>query len=163
PYLNENLDDLRARMERATGAEKKRLQGLLEEGGWGAMQLYARLSPAERLALRNGQELKFSLDAPAPDRRLPAEWAQPVVRSWNVKVTLHPNGITVGSGEQRLTDAPNAKPTVSLAINRSELGQLSLEGSLAVMIPNEGGSVGTSTRHVLAVGRSPSVAKPDNA
>src|SRR5262249_46989351 len=53
------FDQLKARVESAGGKEKARLQTLAEHGGWAGMQLYFQLSPAERVALRNGQRLQY--------------------------------------------------------------------------------------------------------
>ena len=66
-------------------------------------------------------------------------------------------------GDVPIADAPGAVPAVHLRVNRSELGELSLEAGLHVQIPaSEHETKGNMSVVRLAVGRSPSVAKPDN-
>jgi hypothetical protein len=164
PLLGLTPEQLRSRVAAASGPEKARLQGLLEHGGWGGLQAYSRLSPAERLALRSGEEIRFSLDAENPDRRLPAVWKRPLLQSWNQKVSLGTtNGELFWNGTTPVADVPGAVPVVTLRMNRSEAGQLNLQAGLNVTIQAsemEWKSRGTAMS--LAVGRSPSVAKPDN-
>src|SRR2546421_5926924 len=85
PYLPLSRQELEARWARAGGPEKELLGklGIGRQGvqGWGAVQMYHRLMPAQRLALMNGEKLEFSLHAPQPDRRLPAEWRLPLFQN----------------------------------------------------------------------------------
>ncbi len=166
PYLNETPEQLRSRLATARGEERERLRKLVDGGGWGGLQLYARLSPAERAALRSGREFALEADSPAEGNRIPAAWTQPLLESWNVGVNLGTtNGREFWRGATPLSSAPGAQPSVRLRLTRSELGSLSLQSDLRVRIQVPGTqefkSNGATTS--LAAGRSPSVARPDNA
>src|SRR5207248_4464549 len=96
------------------------------------------------------EALEFKRDAAQPDQRLPAEWG--------ARLSAGPLPLIVGTTPE---DHPPAVSTVGLQIDRSELGQLSLRYQLGI-------SAGAGMSFMeppdpLAVGQSPSVAKPDNA
>src|SRR5438309_672401 len=131
---------------------------VIDDGIWGAAQLYFRLTPRDRAALLAGQELVFRADVPDADHRLPAEWQRPLLQSWNAWHTSD-NGQTI-----RLADAPGAQAyQVRLKLSRSELGRVSLN-SRTTAVWNEGGRrEQTSLDQALETGRSPSVADPGNA
>src|SRR5205807_3804272 len=64
-YLNLSPDEALARAATARPEEKKLLERYAGQG-WGAVQLYFRLSPNELAALRAGQTLTFA--APGPEQ-----------------------------------------------------------------------------------------------
>ena len=148
-----SLDQLRARLKTAAGAEKDHLSALAR-GGWGGLQVYHRMTPAERMELRTTGRMIFSTDNSDPARRLPAEWKQPLLQSSRMEV-YQPDGSLKADA-----DDPNAVPYVVLSIDRSELGQLTLNCDTYAEIPGRGGF--SRTLH-LATGKSPSTEKPQNA
>lgn len=164
PYVDRTVDELQGMVANAVGSERQRLRDMVQEGAWAAVQIYHRLTPAERLALMSTRALEFRRDASNPAQRLPVEWHQSILQSYGKGVTVTPSGVRFGGDGGRLVDVPDASASVTLQLNRSELGQLTLESNLNVRIPLAGGGeAGTGLGRVLATGRSPSVAKPDNA
>jgi hypothetical protein len=169
PYLNLTRDELKARQERAAGAEKRPLD-VLAGKGWGPVQMYNRLTPAQRLALASGETLSFSTHAGPADLRIPADLRKPILESTGLTLGTFEGAPAVtekGFGEQGtpLANLPDASATVTLTLNRSELGQLTLRGHTSARLENQpdlkvmfwaGGPI-------LAQAASPSVAKPDNA
>jgi hypothetical protein len=172
PYLDQSPDQLKARMEGAGPAERQRL-GNLVHGGWGGMQLYNRLSPAERSALAGGEPLQFSEGAAQPDRSLPAEWRGSLLQLWGDLAFAQQGSDAVGGqaadlrarglNPLRIADDPSASSTIRLKISRSELGQLSLETETMVSVKHEKSEPGLGARDVLATAESPSVSNPENA
>ncbi len=170
-----SLDEMKARVEQAAGPDRQRLQMLTIGGGWGAAQLYQSLSPAERTALRSGQELRFFAHSEQPNRRLPEEARQSLLQSWGLGGIIERNGkpqIDYGGpglggspGSTPIAKYPGIVPSVRLKIDRSELGVFSLEADVSMWLTKGDGSLGASTGHTnkLALGRSPSAEKPDNA
>jgi hypothetical protein len=156
PYFDMSFQQL----ERASEQSRKNyllLFDLMHNGGWGGMQLYHRLTPAECAALVAGQELVFRPDAPNPDRRLPDKWQRPMLQSFD-------NSILLNGQPTPIKDVPGVKINqVRLRINRSELGQASLAVTTSATWPERYGSSRTSQDLKLATGQSPSVANPDNA
>src|SRR5712691_6686084 len=95
-----------------------------DAGGRGGVHLYYRLTSAERAALLSGHPLDFSPDAPQPDRRLPAEWVRPIMRSmvWDAQPLDKPIS---------LAETPGVTLSrVSLQLDRSDLGQVMLSVTL---------------------------------
>lgn len=169
PYLNRNLDDLLQRVEADTEGKKPETQLLyrfVKGGGWGPAQLYFRLSPQERTALFAGQELRFTPNDGNPERRLPAEWRDTILKSTG----LHLYGattITENFDKTRPSTPVNQvqglEPDVTMELKRSEAGVLSLWVGTHVMgAVNDVQTAGGSTWE-MAAGRSPSTAKPENA
>jgi hypothetical protein len=117
------------------------------------LQLYYHLTPAERATLLSGGRLAFSPNAAREDRRLPAEWILPITRSmvWEAQPPDKPTSMAETPG--------HTLSLVSLQLDRSDLGRIVLSATL-----NARGEEGASECWVrLADGRSPSMAKPDNA
>jgi hypothetical protein len=156
PYLDMSFEQL----EKASEESRKNyllLFDLMHNAGWGGMQIYHRLTPAERASLVAGQELVFRPDAPNPDRRLPADWQRPMLKSFGGNIDL--NGQVTP-----MKDVPGIKINqVRLRIKRSELGQVSLAVTTSATWPERYGPSRTHQDLELATGRSPSVATPDNA
>lgn len=163
PYLGMTPQQLSAAAQRARGPEKERLERLVRHGGWGGLQAYSRLTPPERLALRTGGVVELSLDAEAPERRIPAEWRDPLLQSWDVRVNLGASRrAEFWRGDTPLVAAPEATPRLELRVNRSELGRLSLQSTLVVRVrasEREMKSQGTTV--TLAAGANPA-ARVDN-
>jgi hypothetical protein len=174
PYLNLSMDELKMRLARGApprsggpGSEKNLLQKL--RYNWGVVKAYHRLAPAQHLALLNGEQLEFSSDAPDPLRRLPPEWRQGLLESSFMTLFNLPPAIA-GSltgkypPETPVAQLPGAMPTVSLRVDRSELGQLALMvGSGLYFDSDPTARTGMGLAEPLAVGRNPSATKPDNA
>jgi hypothetical protein len=157
PFLGLTPEQLRARAAQSGGAEQA-LLGRVAGPLWGGMQLYQRLTPAERAGLINGVPLRFRSAAQDANHQLPAEWEQPL------------SGLF-----QNTRFAPPTQPEpprafsitgleVNLQINRTELGQLSLETETIATVRGEGApGPAIGFPGVLATTASPSVARPDNA
>lgn len=157
-YLREldlPIEALRKKAEQATGTEKERLNTLLH-GGWGMAKVYRHLSPADLGALLRGESLHFSGAGPDPQRRLPEEWRPMLLETGQQRELDLSTGQTVD-----VASLPDALPVVSLRLRRTELGQVSLEGSGGVYSPST--QRGGGTPQTLAVGRSPAAAGPENA
>jgi hypothetical protein len=112
-----------------------------------AVQAYQQLTPAERMDLRSGKEIRFSTDGEIP-AGFPAGWAKHLLESFGTFFTP--------AGKFTPAETPGAVADVTFSLVYSELGQVSLECQSAVNPP---GLAGMST---LATGRSPSSARPDN-
>src|SRR5712692_1254596 len=170
PYLSLSPDEALARAASAPPEEKKLLEYLAGKG-WGPAQLYARLAPADVAALRAGQKLSFNA-APGPGGRpLPPELARDVIASLRDYRIVRRGDSFDGAPAKYLPDGlppasvPEAQPMVSLSLDRSELGQLTLHGLSGFFIgtpPNCLQLMGDDDRS-LAVGMSPTVRSPENA
>jgi hypothetical protein len=166
-YVDLSVDELQKRSAQG-GESAKLLAGMAQNGSWGGIQLYHRLTPRDRAALLAGQELVFRPDAPDPDRRLPAEWSRPILQSLShhadANGRLTPINVDVDGRPTLLSELPGIRVTTArLKLNRSELGQV----SLVVMVTEafndaHGERLGFNLRE-LATHRTPSAANPDNA
>jgi hypothetical protein len=173
PYLHLTPDEIVARARTAPAAEKKLLEKLgggdPRSGlGWGPIQMYSRLSPQELAALRAGEKLYFS-EGPRPgERPLPTDVARGVLQSWRqeriLKVTNElrvtddmndPDGLPVRA-------VPELRASVTLSLDRSELGQYGLEG-LSGFFDRAGTVRRADSSGPYVIGRSPRVLQPDNA
>src|SRR5205823_5538159 len=131
PYVEQSVDQLLARFDRAQGKEKELLHDLVKMGGWGPAQLYFRLSPADRSVLMSGSALRYSMDDSNPDRRLPAEWRIALLKSTGL--AYFPTGTIIqpkaapDKPSTPIDRIPGAQPTVMLSLDRSEAGEFSLE------------------------------------
>lgn len=160
-----SLEALKQRAEQATGKDQNRANTWTNMGGWGAIQLYQTLSPAERAALKSGQELRYGFGNAQP---LPDAARQAAFASWTGRIARNPDGgarfLLPGDGGLSAADA-GALPGVTLKIDRSELGEMTLQSSVWMTLPNADGSPGggIGISNMLATGRSPATAQPDNA
>jgi hypothetical protein len=167
PALDLDPEQLKARAEPAPAAEKERLEKLLG-GGWGAVQVYHRLSPAQRAALARGEPLEFSTRAESLDRLLPAAWRPRLLASSGLALgdfggkpfIEHPAML---GNPVPLTQIAAAGATVTLSLNRSELGRLTLTGGTGGFVADSPAVPLGGRGPVLATGASPSVAQPENA
>lgn len=154
PYLALPFEQLKQRWDE-TG--DKALFNLLFGGGWGGMQVYHRLTPAERARLASGREVVLRADATDPEHHLPEAWQSSLLRSWSSNVDV----------QGRLTpvhEAPGIRISqLRLLLDRSELGQTSVRVQMSADWPEGGGKAYISSERTLATGQSPSVARPDNA
>jgi hypothetical protein len=155
PFQDLSFEQLEKRWEQH-GIDKQAFEGMLG-GGWVGLQLYHRLTRAERTALAAGQELLFGPDAADPDNRLPAEWNRPILQSMHSSIALNGQGIP-------MEEVPGIKVSqVRLRLKRSDLGEASLSLRITLNWPGRSGESRTSRDKVLATGRSPSTMHPDNA
>jgi hypothetical protein len=137
--------------------------------GWGPAQMYQRLSPAQRLALASGQTLTFRSHGGPPDLRLPDDLRKRVIEETGFTLGTHqgaPAIIGPGFGERGtpLADLPGASATVTLSLNRSELGQLTLNGAIDAGLEDHPELPVMAIRGAppLPQATSPSVARPEN-
>jgi hypothetical protein len=165
PYLHMPYEQLQKLADQTSekymrGQESRenalRLGGVTNmDGGWAGMQLYLRLSAADRASLSAGHELAFRPDAADPDRRFPPEVQRSLLQSYDV----HP-----ASEEVSLAKLPGARIVqVRLRLNRSELGQVALQVLMTARWPGKFGESQTGFPLELLISRSPAVAKPENA
>jgi hypothetical protein len=158
PYLDMSFEELKKRAAQA-GDSASLLSDLAGNYGWGAVQLYHRLTPRDRTALMAGQKLIFRPEAADPDRRLPAEWTRPLLLSMGGPARVEDRLVPVA-------EIPGIQfEQIQLRVDRSELGQVSLSVWLSA-VPQDQRRFGL--RHEafnggLVTARSPSAAKPDNA
>jgi hypothetical protein len=175
PYLGLSPDEALARSKTARPAEKRLLE-TMAGGGWGAIQMYFRLSPRDQAALRSGQSLSFS-GAPGEDERpLPPEVARGTLQSkrdWRIvrRTTASHGDVWIPAPDANdpaalaLTSVPEVRATVGLTIFQSELGQFTLNGSSGYLAfssvpgdpPNSASDGGN-----WASGLSPAALKPEN-
>jgi hypothetical protein len=137
PYLALSPDEALAQSKTTPPAEKKRLE-YLAGGGWGVVQLYFRLSPADLADLRAGESLLFSPE-PQPGRRpLPPEMGRTVLqtlRNWRIRsegdrwveTRLTDDGDGAAEGLP-LARVPEARGQVTMELTETELGRFSLSG-----------------------------------
>jgi hypothetical protein len=163
-FANARVEDLAVRAEQAQGEERDRLYVLVKNGAWGGAQLYQRLAPAERVALLNGRVIQLRADA--PDRDLPVEWPREVLLSSSLRAQTTAEGDVIFGVGEPVADIPGAVPTAGVWVDRSELGQVTLQATLEVQVPVQQAVARFKTvafRSNLAVGRSPAVSRPANA
>jgi hypothetical protein len=176
PYLGQSVEQLQGRLHTARGGERERIERLVQKGNWGAVQLYFRLSPQDRLALSLGEELKFSAEATRPERLIPEQWRGSILRAWQMPYTLVPGqGSIQGQGDQLIADIDGSKPEhITLKVDRTELGELSFTGQGFANVPAHSlAPPGSPLANLgwglwfgegrIAAGRSPSTAVPENA
>jgi hypothetical protein len=159
PYVDLSFEQLQKLAEEVSAEKNRekaiRMGNVTGDVGWGGMQLYHRLMPAERAALSAGQELVFRPSAPNPDHGLPSGWDRMLLKSWDP----HPAG-----EEVPLSEIPGARINqVRMRLDRSELGQASLKVWMTAVWQGRRGRSWTLFERALATGRSPSMADPENA
>jgi hypothetical protein len=156
PYVGMSYDELQ-KLAGEGGETGRFLLDVVHSPRWCGMQLYYRLTPADRRALFSGQELVFRPDTPNPERRLPAEWSRPLL------MCAGP-GVSFGGRYTELVDLPAAHVSQArLRLYRSEGGQLLLSVRMTAVWNEGSGEATWDSERLLATGRSPSVANPDNA
>jgi hypothetical protein len=155
PYLDLNAEQLRQRLQQVERGDKQRVF-TVGDHGWGGIQLYRRLTAAERAALVAGQDLIYGPDMPNPDRRIPEGWQQRILE-------LSSSSVLVGGRRLAPKDVPGIEVSrLFLSLRRSEMGRLTLKSSETLTYSDHGRTYMFYPR-VLATGRSPSVANPENA
>jgi hypothetical protein len=168
PYLSLSPEEAQARAKTAAPTEKWLLDRYANQG-WGPVQMYFRLSPQELAALRTGQQLLFSQE-PRPDERpLPRDLARGVLQSLGFMRFRVPYDGS-GPGDARsIPDGlppaaiPEASGKVTLALNKSDLGQVALRGGTRIAIrPRAEGDFGRYF-DPIGVGVNPAVRNPQNA
>jgi len=169
PYLSRNMDQQIDRVTRNTddkNTELNRLYRLVKGGGWGPAQLYFRLSPAERSLLLDGKQLTFTMSDPDRERRIPAEWREPLLKSSGLR--LYAGGALIEHLDPEKPSTPvhqvaGMEPEVHLTLNRSEAGEVSLRVATVVSGDVNGQRTYGGATWEIARGRSPSTANPGNA
>jgi RNA polymerase sigma-70 factor, ECF subfamily len=169
PYLHLSPDEALARLKTASGAEKKLLEQL-SGFGWAGIQLYSHLSPQQINALRAGQGLVFSA-APEPgELPLPPEiarWALLPFRDWYLVKREEGYKFAPDKTAPEAMAVPairDAQPRVTVTIEQSELGRMSLASSCRWFTRIEGkpdNDAGVQDNYVF--GMSPVVFTPANA
>jgi hypothetical protein len=180
PYLGLSPEQVRARAQQAPPAERPLLEKLAGFG-WGPIQIYFRLSRSELAALRAGETLKLSAEPSNDERPLPPEVSRGVLQAlslggWRVRKYENVNfgdrkdvysGSEAEGPEGRpLASVPEARGTVTLKLEQSELGQFSLNGDSGYVVSAEPGrqppdNEGHTGKNPLAVGQS-GAATPKN-
>jgi hypothetical protein len=163
-------------LEHAQPPEKFLLRDL-STWEWGAVQLYHRLTPAQRQTLASGERLQFRTDARSPELRLPAEWRDLLLQRTGFVVGTvggqqylaspeffsGPNGPGVTSP---LVGQPGAEVEILLGIEGLQQGKLVLEAFARAYLLKPDGSdaaLSGSKGGVLASAQSPGTARARNA
>jgi hypothetical protein len=173
PYLELSPQQLKQRLAQAKGAERQ-LLARVHGPQWAGMQVYHRLTPAERAALGQGQSLRFSSDNARPDRRMPDEWLKPLLDAWDMAVVPAEGGEPThfaqesllrkeGRAFKGLSALPGATTLLNLKVDHSELGALSLKSESMFFVPIGDSTPGLGSTEALATAQSPSVTRPNNA
>jgi hypothetical protein len=153
--------------------EARTLLGKLSGANWGGVYLYPRLGAAERALLAAGQELRVVPNGPEA-LRLPVEWVRPLLTSSRLFFSMGSEPGTFQAAPEAVlrdrgleptgaADWPGARAEISLKINRSELGVVSLESGAAVIVPVNGAELPVRTRQTVLSARSPSASAARNA
>jgi RNA polymerase sigma-70 factor (ECF subfamily) len=164
PYLGLSPEEALSRAKTA-GAENKRLLEPLGRYGWGPIQMYFRLSPAQLTALRAGEKLLFRPSPESGFQPLPPDLERGILQ-------CQTNHRLVRSADGRLDsraieDAPDGLPVaavselraqLSLSMPQSELGQFALSGECGFF---GGGLSNWAVPGPWAVGISPTLAQPN--
>jgi RNA polymerase sigma-70 factor (ECF subfamily) len=175
-YSSLSPDEALARAKTA-GPEEKKLLERLGAAGWGPIQMYFRLSPQEQAALRGGQELKFSQDPRPGEGPLPPDIARGVLQARR-ELRIVPETTEKSSPEQEKASGkfrfarageaggvppsavPEARASVTLKLNQTELGRFGFSGSSMASIA---GAANGEDNGPYAEGISPAVLQPENA
>jgi hypothetical protein len=171
PYLALSPDEALARSKTAPPPEKKLLDNLADRG-WGAIQMYFRLSPRELEMLRAGQPLTLAQDPRPgdqlhpPELPLPSDLARGVLQSLRAPRIRDdrggPDGIIIA---EKLPDGvppaafPEARARITLKFGHSELGQFTFDADAWVYVGTRTFGAGRE----CATGTTSAVGDPKNA
>jgi hypothetical protein len=168
PYLELTREELRSRARTAPPAEQKLLHQL--DTGWGPIQMYFRLSPADLNGLRSGQKLTFTTTPKPGQQPLPADLADAIRQRLSDDIVRRREALALFAGKKgAVAVSPEAytdpmRPEVTVWIVQSEIGQFVFEGNFGLLstvpspIPN---ALQGSGR--LAIGECPTARNPNNA
>jgi hypothetical protein len=166
-YLHLSPDEALARARTAAPEDKKVLENL-SGMGWGALQMYFRLSPREQAALRAGQTLTFSA-LPKPDEQpLPSDVARGVlqsIRDWRVLKYENGIGTTQDLNDPKglpLSAVPEMRAQIVLEMPQSEIGQFTLIGRSGFVLSPTRFIDWMEHRVRLAMGMSPTALEADS-
>jgi hypothetical protein len=183
-YLHLSPDEALAKARTASPEEKKLLEQLATTG-WGAAQMYFRLSPDDMAGLRAGRALIYGRNLP-PDplgrpyfagkrtadgmdlilRTLPPDIARGTLqglRDWRVRDGRPVVGKDAeNSGGVPPASSPDAQPAVILRLHQDEMGQYSLDASSGLALSPDAKRYLLYGGDAFAVGVSPAVARPEN-
>jgi RNA polymerase sigma-70 factor (ECF subfamily) len=170
PYLDLSPEEALARSKGASSGDKK-LPEQLAINGWGAIQMYFRLTSQQLAALRAGQKLTFSADPQPGELPLPSDLERGILQSQPYRrlIRREDGNFDLRSATNFENDSPNSLPLtafseihakVTMTMPEQELGQYALFGSPGFYGAglNVDGNPGP-----WAVGRSPSALEPNNA
>ncbi|HLK57121.1 MAG TPA: zf-HC2 domain-containing protein [Chthonomonadaceae bacterium] len=137
----------------------------------GQEELYSRLSPTDRAALRNGERLAFRSDSPDPNRQIPEELRHDIIQEIGGSFKVTTDGRFVQPEDPEGTfpaDLPGSKALVSFQLGQTELGKITLQEATGFRYPLPSGvesGVGSENGwgFARASASSPSVEKPNNA
>jgi hypothetical protein len=173
PFLALSPNEAMARAKTAPPAERPILE-TLGSWGWGPIQTYFRLTPQEQAALRSGQKLTFSQEPQAGELPLAPDLSHGVLECLReVRLINHEGGYDFAPGSDGLTRIspdppgipltaiPEARASVTLQIEQSELGQLSLQGTSRFTTGSHSAGGGRS-RGPYASGMSPTASESEN-
>lgn len=134
PYLEKSVLELEKLVPQLPREERNRVWPIAFNGGWGGIQLYHRLTPAQRRALLSGQDIVLRPDAPRPEERVPEDWVPFLVQSLGDSRWQRRDGSTVVA-----RDTPGSGVAqVRIRLERAELGEVSLQSYLTVTVPIDG-------------------------
>jgi hypothetical protein len=155
PYLNLTTEQLDERIRRdwermrRVGATRVSLDWNVPVYAWGPLQLYQRLTAADRAALVGGQEIVFRADSKDPSRLLPSEMGRSILQR-----------------DEAFAGKPEAKITqVRMRINRLDGGRMVLGSRQCVTFKHgpERYDAWSMRDWSLATGRSSAILRPENA
>jgi Putative zinc-finger len=144
PYLGLTPDEALARSRTAAPAEKKLLETMASYG-WGAVQMYVRLSAQDLAAMRAGQTLTFSAVPEPGQRPLPPELGRGMLqpfRDWYVARSEKGYGSVPDSefpGALAVPAVPEARAKIDLRIVQGELGRMGLWAETYCLMLKPGG------------------------
>jgi hypothetical protein len=185
-YLDLSPDEALAKARTASPEEKKLLEQLATTG-WGAAQMYFRLSPDDLAALRAGRSLIYGSNVP-PDplgrpffsgkrtadgldfilRTLPPDVARGTLqgqRDWRMRSQ---GGEVQFGTPQQVPDgvppasSPDARAAVILKLQQNELGEYLLIASSGLALRPDAMRYQLHAGDAFAIGVSPTVVRPQN-
>jgi RNA polymerase sigma-70 factor, ECF subfamily len=168
PYLDLSPEAAAARSKSAAPGEKKLLEQLAVNG-WGAIQMYFRLTPQQLAALRAGQGLVFSANPQPGELPLPQDLERGILQSQPSRRLIRREDGIFDLRSTANNDSPNSLPLTALPeiqakltvwMPEQELGQYAFFGSPGFFGPGTGAD---GPPGPWAVGRSPSSMEPNNS
>jgi hypothetical protein len=178
PYLDMTPAKLREAARKARG-EQAELLWQMAGPAWGGIECYFNLTGAQRDALFNDQEIKFSGNPSLPGAVLDPQMNKALLEASGIQI------MTTGSGSPAMTfvlygkdspetlpsigtpaaDWPGACATMGLQINHPEPGKLVLSGNVGINLSasSSGPGGGISSPFTLAEYNGPTTSGPENA
>lgn len=133
------------------------------------LKLYARMSPDDKAALRNGQRIVFSADSADTGHHIPEELRRPLLETFGI-YRVDADGRRANSDDSGtpLVDLPGARVSVGFHLTHTELGAITLQEAASVRYPfPDGGETGMGSPDAfglpLATAHSTATEEIDNA